>query len=160
MKDPRIAKVAKNLIRYSTHIQPGENILIELRDHWPLPLVHALIEEVKAAGGRAFVNYTDYQLQRKLLLNADDEWFDTMCEVDLLRMKKMQAYISINGRNNSYELSDVPADIQKKNGEKYLIPVHFKQRVNHTKWCTLLFPKVCSEFSNNVSYFSFNISPF
>ncbi|MBO4698595.1 aminopeptidase, partial [bacterium] len=100
MKDPRIAKVAKNLIRYSTHIQPGENILIELRDHWPLPLVHALIEEVKAAGGRAFVNYTDYQLQRKLLLNADDEWFDTMCEVDRLRMKKMQAYISINGRNN------------------------------------------------------------
>ncbi len=140
MKDPRIAKVAKNLIRYSTHVQPGENVLIELRDHWPLPLVHALIEEVKAAGGRAFVNYTDYQLQRKLLLNADDEWFDTMCEVDLLRMKKMQAYISVNGRNNSYELSDVPADIQKKNGEKYLIPVHFKQRVNHTKWCILAYP--------------------
>ena len=115
MKDPRIQKIAKNLVNYSTRVQPGDNVLIEYRDNWPLPLVLALIEEVKAAGGRPFVNFTDMQIQRKLLQAADDEWFDTMCEIDLLRMKKMQAYISINGRNNSFELSDVAPEQMKKN---------------------------------------------
>lgn len=140
MKDPRIAKIAKNLVNYSTNVKPGDNVLIEYRDNWPLQLVLALIDEVKAAGGRPFVNFTDMQLQRKLLKAADDEWFDTMCEIDLLRMKKMQAYISINGRNNSFELSDVPPEQMKKNTQKYLIPVHLDQRVAHTKWCILAFP--------------------
>ncbi|MBO4710490.1 aminopeptidase [bacterium] len=140
MKDPRIVKIAKNLVNYSTKVKPGENVLIEYKDDTPLPLVHALIDEIKAAGGRAFVNHTDMQLQRRLLKAADDEWFDTMREVDLLRMKKMQAYIAINGRNNSFELSDVPPEQMKKNTQKYVIPVHFEQRVAHTKWCILAFP--------------------
>ena len=151
MKDPRIVKIAKNLVNYSTKVQPGDNVLIEYRDNWPLPLVLALIDEVKAAGGRPFVNFTDMQLQRKLLKAADDEWFDTMCEIDLLRMKKMQAYISINGRNNSFELSDVPPEQMKKNTQKYLIPVHLDQRVAHTKWCTTSFPQNSSRFLRNSS---------
>lgn len=140
MKDPRIAKVAKNLVVYSTKIKEGENVLIEFKDHWPLPLVHALIDEVKAAGGRAFINYNDTKLQRKALLNADDEWFDIMKEVDLLRMKKMDSFIAINGRDNSYELSDIPGETMKKYMEKYAKPVHFEERVANTKWCILAFP--------------------
>jgi len=140
MKDPRIVKVAKNLVHYSTSVKKGDNVLIEFKDHWPKPLVSALIDEIKEIGARAFVTYNDTQLQRKSLQAADDEWFEIMKEVDLLRMKKMQAFIAINGRDNSYELADVPPENMKKYMEKYAKPVHFEQRVKHTNWCILAFP--------------------
>ncbi len=45
MKDPRILKLAENLVGYSVEVQPGENVLVEMigteRD-----LLNAIIHEV------------------------------------------------------------------------------------------------------------------
>lgn len=53
MRDPRIQKLAQNLVNYSVDMQPGENVLIEMigseRD-----LLNAIIEEVsKEAAARS-----------------------------------------------------------------------------------------------------------
>jgi aminopeptidase len=103
-------------------------------------LVHAIVEEVKKAGARSFVQHTDTKLIRKLLMNSDTEWMDTMREIDLPRMKKMDAFIAINGRNNSYELSDVDSKTMKDYMEKYVKPVHYEERVPNTKWVIIAFP--------------------
>ena len=42
MQDPRIATLAKNLIRYSVRLQPGEKVLIDTVGY-ELPLTKALI---------------------------------------------------------------------------------------------------------------------
>ena len=53
--DSRTAQLAQNLIRYSTDLQPGENILIEMFDD-ALPLAQALVDEVYRAGGVPFLS--------------------------------------------------------------------------------------------------------
>ena len=52
--DPRIEKLARTLIRFSTKVQPGENILIQARNERD-ELVRALVRETYAVGGRPFV---------------------------------------------------------------------------------------------------------
>ena len=140
MKDPRLEKLAKNLVRFSCRVKKGENVLIEVKDESAKPLVEALVTEVQAAGATPFVNLYDQRIMRKLIGGASDAWFDIMKEVDLLKMKKMHAFIGINGRNNSYEFSDIPGPKMKNYMQKYVQPVHFEQRVKHTKWCILAYP--------------------
>jgi len=140
MKDPRIKKLAENLVRFSCKVRESDRVLIEAKDAAAKPLVEALIEEVSEAGGTAFVNLVDQALQRKLLKNGGDTFFDIMKEIDLLRMQKMDAYIGINARNNSYEFSDVSKEKMHLFMEKYVKPVHFEERVNNTKWCVLAYP--------------------
>lgn len=54
MKDPRITKLAENLINNAIALKAGENILIETTDT-PDELSTELIKAVAKAGGNAFV---------------------------------------------------------------------------------------------------------
>ena len=56
----------------------------------------------------------------------------------MYQMKQMDAYISIRGIHNLFELSDVPKD-KMKIFNKIMDPV-IKQRVKHTKWVLLMCP--------------------
>ena len=64
--DSRTQQLAQNLIRYSTDLQPGEKILIEMFDD-ALPLAQALVDEAYRAGGIPFLSLKNNRLQRKLL---------------------------------------------------------------------------------------------
>lgn len=76
MKDPRIQKLAANLVGYSVNVQPGENVLVEMigseRD-----LIKAVVEEVGKAGGNAFVQLTDRTVLRSMLQYATRESLQT-----------------------------------------------------------------------------------
>ena len=61
MKDPRIEKLAKNLINYSVQLKPGEKVLIE-NFGLQKELVAALVKEAYAAGGYPFVSLKDQQV--------------------------------------------------------------------------------------------------
>ena len=50
MKDPRMLKLAHNLINYSCKLQKGEKVLIEATGI-PEDFVCALVDEAYAAGG-------------------------------------------------------------------------------------------------------------
>lgn len=109
MKDPRIQKLAANLVGYSVDVQPGENVLVEMigseRD-----LINAIIEEVGKKGGNVFVQLTDKTVQRAMLKNATEEMMKTWAEIDLNRMKQMDCYIGIRAGENVNDLSDVPEE--------------------------------------------------
>ncbi len=151
MKDVRIEKLAKNLVDFSCKVKKGEKVLIESKDMGAVPLVNELVRQISAKGATAFVNMYDMSVQRELLTNATDEYFDIMAEIDLAKMKKMDAYIAINARNNSYELSDVPPNQMQKYMEKYGKPVHFEQRVAHTKWVILAYPNASYAQASSMS---------
>ncbi|HWB18943.1 MAG TPA: aminopeptidase, partial [Phycisphaerales bacterium] len=52
----------------------------------------------------------------------------------------MQAYIGLRGAGNVSEMAGVSAKQMQMRGKLYQKPVHFEQRVNHTKWCVLRWP--------------------
>lgn len=139
MNDPRIQKLAANLVGYSVNVQPGENVLVEMigseRD-----LIKAVVEEVGKAGGRAFVQLTDRTVLRSMLKYATPEGIKTWAEIDLNRMKQMGCYIGIRAGENVNDLSDVPEENMKLYNSLYSHPVHSEQRVKHTKWVVLRYP--------------------
>ncbi|MEK3700444.1 aminopeptidase [Paenibacillus sp. FSL R10-2199] len=139
MNDPRIQKLAANLVGYSVNVQPGENVLVEMigseRD-----LIKAVVEEVGKAGGRAFVQLTDRTVLRSMLKYGTPEGIQTWAEIDLNRMKQMDCYIGIRAGENVNDLADVPEENMKLYNSLYSHPVHSEQRVKHTKWVVLRYP--------------------
>lgn len=139
MIDSRIKQLARNLVTYSTKVQPGEHVLIEAFgiDN---ALVTSIIREVHKAGGHPHVNIRDHQVIRELLMNANEEQIHVWMENDAQQMRQMQAYIGIRGGLNISELSDVPPEKLKLYNQLYNANVHSKIRVKQTKWVVLRYP--------------------
>lgn len=139
MNDPRITRLAELLINHSTRLQKGEHLLIEAFDI-PEEMVIALVREARKAGGHPHVAIRNGRIMRALNADASDDNLKVWAECDLHRMKQMQAYIGLRGSHNVSEMSGIPDDQMKKAARLYAKPVHFEQRVNHTKWCVLRWP--------------------
>ncbi|MDY7223779.1 aminopeptidase [Halalkalibacterium halodurans] len=139
MRDPRITELADNLINYSIRLQPGEKVLIEnfglQRD-----LVTALVEKAYEAGGYPFVLLKDYQVDRSLLLGAEEEQLELIAHVEATMMEKVDAYIGLRSGDNISELSDVPGDKLALWGKTVGTKVHREIRVPKKKWVVLRYP--------------------
>ncbi len=139
MKDPRIEKLAENLINYSCELKKGEKILIEnIGDE--VPLTRALIREAYKVGAIPYLTIKNSELERVLLEQCTEEQIKDMARYELARMKDMQAYIGIRGGDNVSEKSTVPGDKMKLYMSLFSKPVHSEQRVGHTKWCVMRYP--------------------
>jgi len=139
MKDHRIEKLAKNLINYSIKLQKGEKVLIE-NFGLQRELVTALVKEAYEAGGHPFVLLKDNQVDRALLMGAQEEHFNIMAEFEANVMSNMDAYIGLRSGNNINELADVPDDKMKIHGQTIGKKVHSEIRVPKTKWVVLRYP--------------------
>lgn len=136
--DDRILKLAKSLVGYSVSVKPGEHVFISYEGEGAKPLILALIREVYAAGGVPFAEARDSQVQREILLGATEAQAAFMNEIELARMKGMDAYIAVRGGDNASELSDVPPENMNL-WNRVMRPV-LDYRVNHTKWVVLRYP--------------------
>ena len=139
MKDPRLQKLAEVLIHHSTRLQKGEKVLIEAFDV-PAELPSAILREAHKIGAHPFISIKQNSLLRDLYSIEDKESMKLAGELELSRMKEMDAYIGVRGSLNSNELSDVPDDGLKFYREHWWQPVHIKERVPNTKWVVLRYP--------------------
>jgi len=137
--DPRIHALAKNLITYSTSLQKGEKILIEMFDD-ALPLARAIVTETYRAGGIPFLTLKNNQLQRVLLQNATIDQLKLIAKWEAQRMSNMDAYIGIRASENISELSDVTVEQLQLYQQYWQKPVHTDLRVPNTKWCVMRYP--------------------
>ncbi|MEM7144567.1 MAG: aminopeptidase [Verrucomicrobiota bacterium] len=137
MQDPRVPKLAKQLVQYSTKVKRGENVLIDLYDA-PEELGVALIRAVRDAKANPYINIHQAPIVRELYLGANEAQYDKIAKVALTQMKGMDAYIAIRGAHNITELSDVPAKKMQLVSAK-MRPV-LNHRVNKTRWCVLRWP--------------------
>jgi aminopeptidase len=139
MKDPRIEKLAQNLVNYSVKLKPGEKLLIE-NIGAETDLAKELIKQAYKAGGVPFLTVKNNELNRVLVSGCDQEQIKSMASYELSRMKEMQAYIGIRAGENVSEMGAVPSEKMKIYIEHFSKPVHSEQRVKHTKWCILRYP--------------------
>jgi aminopeptidase len=137
MHDPRLDKLAKLLVEYSTRLKRQETVLIEAFDV-PDEMTVALIRAARAAGAVPFVQLQHGRVTRELALNASERQLNLSAIHELARMKRMDAYIALRGSNNITEMSDVPPE-QMRLVAKKLRPVT-DQRVKKTKWVVLRWP--------------------
>jgi aminopeptidase len=137
MTDPRYTKLAKLLVNYSTEIKKGDRALLDMIDV-PDEFTVELIRAVRAAGGTPLVEVRHTRISRELLLEMNGKQAALVRDIELFRMKKMQAYIAIRGSANISENSDVPGD-RMQLYSRILRPVQ-DYRVNKTRWCVLRWP--------------------
>lgn len=139
MKDPRIDKLASNIVNYSLSIKKGEKVLIQCHNDGK-DLVKALVREVYKVGGIPFVSLNDKTVTREILMGATEEQMRLMAEVDLAQMKQMDCYIGFTAHDNLSSWCDVPQEKMELYKNLYSLPVHMKQRLNHTRWVVLRYP--------------------
>lgn len=137
MHDSRIDQLAAQLVNYSTEVAKGEKVLIDLFDV-PDAIGIALIREVRKAGGIPFINNHVARLSREIAMGVEPEQADTVAELALAQMEKMDCYIAVRGAHNVTELSDVPEENMKRIA-KAMRPV-LNYRVGQTRWCVLRWP--------------------
>ncbi len=137
MTDPRYLKLSKLLVEYSTELKKGDRILLDMIDV-PDEFTIELIRAVRAAGATPFVEVRHTRVSRELLLGTNEKHAAQVRDIELFRMKKMQAYIAIRGSENASENSDVPGD-RMQLYSRFTRPV-LDYRVNQTRWCVLRWP--------------------
>lgn len=140
MKDVRYEKLANNLLTYSVNIQKGEHILIEILGEEGIPLAKEIIKRAEQLEARPHFNIINYEILREFLNNADEEQIKMYAKHDKDRMKDMDAYIGIRATSNIAELNGICKEKLELYNKYYTLPVHFEQRVKHTKWCILRYP--------------------
>jgi len=137
MTDSRYKKLAELLVNYSTGLKKGDRILLDMIDV-PDEFTVELIRAVRAAGATPFVETRHTRVGREQLLGIDAQQAADIRDMEMFRMKKMQAYIAIRGADNMNENSDVPSD-RVQLYSKVIRPVQ-DYRVNKTRWCVLRWP--------------------
>jgi aminopeptidase len=137
MNDPRYQKLASLLVNYSTEIKPGDFALLDMIDV-PDEFALELMRAVRAAGGTPFIEVRHTRVSREIVRQTDAKHSAVLRDLELYRMKKMQAYIAIRGSANASENSDVPGDKMQLHS-RLMRPV-LNYRVNKTRWCVLRWP--------------------
>lgn len=140
MKDSRIEQLAQNLLEYSIQIQAGENLLIDILGEDGMDLAKELAKQARRKKVNVLWNITNYEMLRILLQDLDEEQIKQYAKYDLIRMKDMDAYIGIRANSNLSELSGIEASKMNLYNQYYTLPVHFEERVKHTRWCILRYP--------------------
>jgi aminopeptidase len=137
---PDIA-LAKNILHSSIALQGGESIFLHLIGLNGITLLQAMVEEARSIGAHPFVKIDDTEIQRMLIEQGDLDFWTKQTQVDQLPlMRQMNAYIGIRASENIYETSQASKEAYKAYSEYFLTPVHFEQRVNHTRWCVMRYP--------------------
>lgn len=139
MMDPRVTKLAHNLVHFSTKVQPGDNVLIEATNDCHA-LTKALIREIYAVGAKPYVWLHQSEIDRALAMGCCEDQLKLRAEIDAQMMSRMDAYIGFAAQENSAETSDVPGERMSLQSSLYWHPVHGGVRVPKTRWCVLRFP--------------------
>lgn len=155
MKDIRIKKLANKLLNYCVKLKTNDNILIEVIGKDGIPLAIELMDQASKIGANAIFNIVDYSLLKNMLKNVSENQIKLYGNLDLEKMKQMDAYIGITSNKKASEFSDVPSDKLNLYTKYYINPVHINERVKNTRWCILKYPNKDMAKLYNMKYKEF-----
>ncbi len=139
MLDPRITRLARNLVNYSVAAKKGDKVLIEATDV-DTEMVTELVKAVYEVGAYPFVETYKGKVNAAVISGTSEEHSRLMAEYAKYRMERMDCYIGVRGNENAYDLSGVPDEKTDVYKRLYSYPVHHEIRVNKTRWVVLRYP--------------------
>jgi aminopeptidase len=104
---------------------------------------------VRRAGATPLVEVRHGRISREILRNTNERHAALVRDIEMFRMKKVQAYIALRGSANINETSDV-ASGQMALYSRVLRPV-LNHRVNKTRWVVLRWPSASMAQSAGMS---------
>jgi aminopeptidase len=148
MNDPRVDRMAKVLVNYSTHIQPGDRVLVEAE---PIaePLVRALYREILLAGGHphsliALAGFTTATgVDDVFLKYAEGDQLDYPATFLNLAYEQFESRIRIHSVSNSKLLMEADKAKMARRSKVMgtVTKVQFQRgAAKEFKWITTLFP--------------------
>ncbi|OIK11573.1 aminopeptidase [Bacillus sp. MUM 13] len=139
MRDERLNRLAKMLLKHSIKLQKKQKVLI--RGHVnSKPLLKELIDETYKMGGYPYVDLMDDEISRHLLMGYEKEQLDTFSSWMMKKYEDTDAVIIVYGEENDAEFSEVPAEKHRLRGEAMKPSTFFY--VNNRKWVLLNYPTV------------------
>lgn len=138
MIDPRMRKLARQVMEYSVSLKPGEKVLIDIWDKAE-DMAVALVEAAHELGAYPFVNLQSMMVNRSLMMHCCEESMEAWYDYEVNRMKAMDAYVVVRKQDNIYEYADVPEQ-NRMIYNRYYGLLHNGERIQHTKWCVLRYP--------------------
>jgi aminopeptidase len=108
--------------------------MIDVPDEFTVELMRA----VRKVGATPLVDVRHTRMSREIMRDSNEKHATLVRDIEMFRMKKMQAYIAIRGSANASETSDVPSETMSMYS-RVLRPV-LNHRVNKTRWCVLRWP--------------------
>ncbi|CCF14470.1 thermophilic metalloprotease family protein [Brevibacillus laterosporus GI-9] len=148
MQDPRLKKLAYNLLHYSVGLKEKEVLNIEVRGNGH-DLARELIKEAYAIGAYPYVEIMDTRIQRELMMNASAERAEYLRKWSEERVRDQHATIIINGVDNDSEMSDVPND-KRQEHYRVLKPLS-DYMIANTRWVLLNYPTPSMAQNANMS---------
>jgi aminopeptidase len=146
--DPRYAKLARLLVNYSAELKKGDRVLLDVIDV-PDEFAIQLVRAARKAGATPVAEVRHTRVNRELQRATNPAHAALIRDIELYRMKKMQAYIAVRGSANANETSDVPSKLQQLYA-RTLRPV-LNYRVNKTRWVVLRWPTPSMAQAANMS---------
>jgi len=137
MTDPRYRKLANVLIGYSTRLRKGDRVFIDAIDI-PDEMTVELVRAARRAGATPLAEVRHGRVTREMLLDTSPSHASLIRDIELFRMKKVDAYVAMRGSANASETADVPSD-KMQLYSRLLRPV-LNYRVNKTRWVVLRWP--------------------
>ena len=137
MTDPRCRKLAKLLVEYSTALEKGDRVLLDMIDV-PDEFSVELMRAARKVGAPPLIEVRHTRINREIMRGTNDRHSVLVRDIEMFRMKKVQAYIAIRGSANASEASDVPGNLLALYS-KVLRPL-LNYRVNKTRWVVLRWP--------------------
>src|SRR5262245_37494587 len=119
--------------------------MIEVPDEFSVELMRA----VRAAGAIPIIEVRHTRINREVIRESNARHASLVRDLEMFRMKRMQAYVAIRGSANANEASDVPSDLMALYS-KMLRPV-LDYRVNKTRWVVLRWPAPSMAQAANMS---------
>jgi aminopeptidase len=148
MTDPRYAKLAGLLVKYSIELKKNERILLDMIDV-PDEFVIQLMRAARQAGAIPLVETRHTRISREVMRQTNPAHASLAREIELFRMKRVQAYIAVRGADNANESTDVPNNLMSLYS-KAMRPLQ-NYRINKTRWCVLRWPSPSMAQAANMS---------
>ncbi len=137
MTDPRYTNLATLLVNYSTALKKGDRVLGDATDV-PDEFVVELMRAIRRADATPLVEARHSRITREILRETCEAHAALVRDVELFRMKKVQAYIALRGSANANEIADV--DSKRMSMYARVLRPLLNYRVNHTRWVVLRWP--------------------
>ncbi len=133
-----LEKLARIIINYSCSIKAGEKVLINTTNV-DKEFIKILIREINKVKAFPFLREKDESIEKEILLGYSKEYAILEAKYELARMQDLDAIINVRGKNNLFEMSDVPQNLSK------IRMLHFSKPIYHDlglqkKWVLLNYP--------------------